>query len=231
MSKKRNKRNTKKFKKQLKKRTNSTKTFKVFNGYIIPETSPSLKSYLEKVRTKSTPNLIKSRKSKLLTDSDLSKTKISNGYDDLELYHITPSYNVPKIEKSGGLRGNKTPNPHHNLSEFGCVYSTINNDKSNMDDIVNNQILDELGVKNAFGLSKVNRDYTVFKINGKSLKKRGIQIKEDFNESINNHSGSFQFELGKDIIPLSELEKVGEYKTEDSGETIMEIQNWKRCAA
>ena len=77
----------------------------------------------------------------------------------------------------------------------------------------------------------MNRDYTVFKINGKSLKKRGIQIKEDFNESINNHSGSFQFELGKDIIPLSELEKVGEYKTEDSGETIMEIQNWKRCAA
>ena len=204
------KRNSKKFKKKLRNRANSTKNSfrkKVEYDTIILNGKPF---HRKRMGYHKEPTL-----SNVLSDKELSERGISNGYDDLELYHITTLENFEKIQNSEGLKGNRKPNPNHGLSQKGYIYGTISSDKKIWDKIKETQLFDFNKIGGDLDKNKCSKPYVVIKIKGLSLKKRGIKIREDFNEGLSNSAKGYKFYIGDKFIPNEELEVVGNYKTDE----------------
>lgn len=179
------------------------------DGYQLEGVQKNITEYKDENNFEQTPTL---------NDNEIKEMGISNGYDDLELYHITSSENLSEIESSGGLKGNIKPNPNHGLSQKGYLYSTTTNDKKNWDKIKLYQLVEPDYLNESFGVTKAKtKEYSVIKINGSSLKKRGIKIQEDLNQSSTNKSNEekcFKAFVGTNIIPIDELEIVGTFDTD-----------------
>ena len=153
------------------------------------------------------PNEMKSR------GDERWKKKNEELYKNLNLYHLTTLSRSKKIDRSGYLKGNSETTKLNGLSERGCFYSTISFNKNVWDRILNHQIFENrMDVNNSMFQIQNERDYVVYKINGLSLLKRGISLFEDLNDGFNT-TGSVKCYLGNEVIPLSEVEKVGEFKT------------------
>lgn len=134
-------------------------------------------------------------------------------YLNLNFYHLTTLSNRDKIERSGYLKGNSKTTKLNGLSERGFFYSTIGFNKSVWDSILFHQIFESrTDIENSLFQIPKERDYVVYKINGSSFLKRGIKLSIDNNDGINN-TGSVKCYLGNDVIPLSEVERIGEFKT------------------
>lgn len=140
--------------------------------------------------------------------------KENEWYNEIELYHITSVKNSKRIEESGFLMGNKTKSGLHNLSEKGYFYTTIGFNKVIWDTITIHQLIEtHRDLMNSFYSSKIKKEYVVYKINGSSLLKRGIQMKEDLNDGIGNFQKCIKFHLGDKVIPIKEIEYVGNFLT------------------
>ena len=222
MSKKRNKRNTKKFRKKLNKRKQKSNSIKVLSPFNFRSINRMKEQYINDVLIKrcsengiftdyqkSNNDILKPTE---LNDDEIKEKGIANGYDDLELYHITSSDNVESI-MSNGLRGNTEPNKFTGLSKRGHLYTTASDSKYDWDKIKEWQLLDNESFKCVVERKPKQKDYSVLKIKGSTLKDMGIKITEDFNESIKNPQKCFRMFLGDKVIPSSEIEVVGDYKT------------------
>lgn len=145
-------------------------------------------------------------------DYSLEFLKENEFYKKMDIYHITiPKYSK-EIEKNGliGCKGNK----FCSLSEIGFIYGTLLDNKSVWDDIKFHQIYhSKKDCIDSIYNTPIEKDYCVYKLNGNSLLKRGITIYEDFNDGISNRCKSVKFYIGKDCIPFSELEFIGNFKT------------------
>ena len=204
------KRNSKKFKKKLRNRANSTKNSFRKKVEYMPITING-KSY--DIRKKGYTK--EKFPSSELSSWNLLTKGISKGYGDLELYHITTPENFEKIQNSEGLKGNRKPNPNHGLSQKGYIYGTISSDKKIWDKIKETQLFDFNKIGGDLDKNKCSKPYVVIKIKGLSLKKRGIKIREDFNEGLSNSAKGYKFYIGDKFIPNEELEVVGNYKTDE----------------
>jgi hypothetical protein len=137
-------------------------------------------------------------------------------YNEMNLYHITSIENSKKIEESGVLMGNNKTNKFHDLSERGLVYTTLNFNKNVWDTIKYHQLFEtSKDVEDSVYWRKTEKKYVVYKINGSSLLKRGLQIVKDLNDGVvtGNQMGCFKFHLGDDVIPISEIENIGTFIT------------------
>ena len=204
------KRNSKKFKKKLRNRANSTKNSFRKKVEYMPFTING-KSYDIRKHGYTKEKYPSSE----LSSWNLLTKGISKGYGDLELYHITTPENFEKIQNSEGLKGNSKPNKNHGLSEKGYIYGTISTDKNIWDVIKETQLFDYSMWGKDMDDWKCSKPYVVIKIKGSSLKKRGIKIREDFNEGLSNKSKGYKFYIGDEFIPNEELEVVGNFKTDE----------------
>jgi len=142
--------------------------------------------------------------------------KENEWYNEMELYHITSVKNSKKIEESGVLMGNREKDKYHDLSEKGFVYTTLGFNKNVWDTIKYHQLFEtSKDVEDSVYWRKTEKKYVVYKINGSSLLKRGLQIIEDLNDGvlIGNQMGCFKFHLGDEVIQISEIENIGTFTT------------------
>ena len=112
--------------------------------------------------------------------------------------------------------GNNKRNKFHDLSERGFVYTTLGFNKNVWDTIKYHQLFEtSKDVEDSVYWRKTEKKYVVYKINGSSLLKRGLEIVEDLNDGVltGNKMGCFKFHLGDDVIPISEIEKIGTFIT------------------
>lgn len=207
MSKKRNKRNTKKFRKKVNKR-------KQTNNRKQPPVSRK-QSKLEVSLSELNKSIVVP-KTEIPPIGDDNWKKENEWYNELELYHITSVKNSKKIEESGVLMGNRENNQLNPLSEKGFVYTTIGFNKNLWDHLKQHQLFEtSKDVEDSWYWRKTNKKYVVYRINGSSLLKRGLQIVEDLNDGVitGKVMGCFKFHLGDDVIPISEIENIGTFIT------------------
>ena len=109
-----------------------------------------------------------------------------------------------------------SPNIFNDYSESKYLEST--DIFKNWDKIKLYQLVEPDYLNESFGVTKAKtKEYSVIKINGSSLKKRGIKIQEDLNQSSTNKSNEekcFKAFVGTNIIPIDELEIVGTFDTD-----------------
>lgn len=153
-------------------------------------------------------------RTKDLNDKGLIKLGVSNGYSDLELYHITSSANLEKIQQSGGLIGNSNPNGWHGLSEKGYLYATTSKSKETWDKIKEYQLLDKEHLSDVVNGIPTSKKYVVLKLNGSTLKKMGVRVSEDLNQSRENEDLCFKINLKNKMIPIKDVQIVGQFNTD-----------------